>query len=208
LDFLRSEQAANLPPAATDAARNAASTLAGYRLDGTVQRFISKVATLPHLSAAIASRGAVASLMLIGFEISKVAATFDDVVTSAPMVLRAAYNRGEFDWASGAKASWSWCWSEARHRAEAYLLSSVNHPGVEPFFFHQHESGADHAPLQRRELVSSLQRSAFTWLLCQHLGALLDQHMVASALAHVAEPNHIAVALAVLFPHRYYSPAE
>ena len=67
---------------------------AGYDLSGIVERFVSKIITLPHIGVALAARGAMASLPVIALEVCKGVASFDELIERGGAMMRAAHDDG------------------------------------------------------------------------------------------------------------------
>lgn len=111
-----------------------------YDLDGIVRSFGSKIATLPHLRAAIATRGSGLATAIFGSSLGAKFTSFDNLVAygagfandvhAANIRLIAASGEVEINLALAG-------WSESRKRAESYYLVSGEDMGAEPWIFHE-----------------------------------------------------------------------
>jgi hypothetical protein len=114
---------------------------AAYGFDGVVTQFLAKVVTFPHIRCAFAARGCLKAIQTMAEELAP-AQSFDDLIATSARPLREAHEAGSFDWGEEAEPEFELVvvgMSEARRRAEAYIITSVERGEAKPFVFRRHD---------------------------------------------------------------------
>lgn len=113
---------------------------AAYDRDGVVGGFGLKCAALPHLGAALATRGSMTALPFYAAILGSTFTTFDGLVARGAGTIEAIYDGRLYDFARSGESEIELIlagWSTARGRAESYAIASTvsewGIAGAEPF---------------------------------------------------------------------------